>query len=82
MAKLNLILSTTNQEFEVPDIDFAEVRPKDLLSSKDLGLPQLPEGKKWQLLKGSIVVDEDTTLEKLGFRDGDNALIMAKVDGA
>jgi len=82
MATLNLINSTTGEEFGVPDINFAEVTPKDILSSEDLGLPVPPSGQKWQLLKGSQVVDENTTLERLGFQDGDKAQIMAKVQGA
>jgi hypothetical protein len=82
MATLNLVNSTTGEEFGVPDIDFAEVTPKDILSSTDLGLPTPPAGQKWQLLKGAQVVDENTTLGKLGFQDGDKAQIMAKVQGA
>lgn len=82
MATLNLINSTTGEEFGVPEIDFAEVTPKDILSSDDLGLPEPPTGQKWQLLKGSQVVDENTTLEQLGFQDGNKAQIMAKVQGA
>lgn len=82
MAKLNLINSTTLEEHEVPDINFAEVTPKDILSSDDLGLPAPPAGQKWQLLRGNQVVDETKTLEQLGFQDGDKAQIMAKVQGA
>jgi len=82
MATLNLILSTTGEEFGVPDINFSDVTPKDILSSDDLGLPAAPAGQKWQLLKSSQVVDENTTLDKLGFQDGDKAQIMAKVVGA
>lgn len=82
MATLHLINSTTGEEFEVPEINFSEVTPKDILSSNDLGLPVPPTGQKWQLLKGAQVVDENTTLEKLGFQDGDKAQIMAKVQGA
>ena len=82
MATLNLIKSTTGEEFGVPDINFAEVTPKDILSSEDLGLPAPPAGQKWQMLRGDQVVDENTTLDKLGFQDGDKAQIMAKVQGA
>jgi hypothetical protein len=82
MATLNLIKSTTGEEFGVPDINFAEVTPKDILSSEDLGLPAPPAGQKWQMLRGDQVVDENTTLERLGFQDGDKAQIMAKVQGA
>ena len=82
MATLNLVNSTTNEEFDVPDINFSEVTPKDILSSSDLGLPPPPAGEKWQLLKGSSVVDENKTLEQLGFQDGEKALIMTKVHGA
>ncbi|VDH04159.1 hypothetical protein [Bergeyella zoohelcum] len=82
MATLNLINSTTGEEYEVPGIEFAEVTPKDILGSEDLGLPAPPAGQKWNLLRGSQVVDENTTLEKLGFQDGDKAQIMAKVQGA
>lgn len=78
MATLNLIDSTTGEEFRVLDIDFAEVTPKDILSSDDLGLPTPPAGQVWRLLKGSQVVDENTTLEKLGFQDNDKAQIIAK----
>jgi hypothetical protein len=82
MSKLNLIISTTSQKFEVPDIDFAKVTPKDILSIEDLELPPPPARSKWQLLKGPVVVDENTTLEKLGFRDGDKAQIMAMLSSA
>ncbi|MFQ5752208.1 MAG: hypothetical protein ACE5HI_09450 [bacterium] len=82
MATLNLIVSSTGEEFSVPDIDFSEVTPKDILTSDDLGLPEPPAGQKWQLLKGSQVVDENTTLSQLGFEDGEKAQIMAKVQGA
>ncbi len=82
MATLNLIKSTTGEEFGVPDINFAEVTPKDILNSEDLGLPTPPAGQKWQMLRGDQVVDENTTLERLGFQDGEKAKIMAKVQGA
>ncbi|MDR0602979.1 MAG: hypothetical protein LBG80_01580 [Bacteroidales bacterium] len=79
MATLNLIDSTTGEEFRVLDIDFAEVTPKDILSSDDLGLRAA--GQNWWFLKGSQVVDENTTLEKLGFQDNDKAQFMEKVVG-
>ena len=82
MAKLVLIKSTTGEEFEVPNINFAEVTPKDIITAEDLGLPPPPKGQKWQLLKGSQAVDENTPLDKLGFKDGEKAEIVAKVTGA
>ena len=82
MATLNLINSTTGEEFGVPDINFAEVTPKDILSSEDLGLPAPPAGEEWKMLKGTNVVDSNTTLEKLGFQDGDKAQFMSKVNNA
>jgi hypothetical protein len=36
----------------------------------------------WKLLKGDQVVDQHGTLDQLGFRDGDTAQLMAKVEGA
>ncbi|MBK7633137.1 MAG: hypothetical protein IPJ13_01795 [Saprospiraceae bacterium] len=82
MATLNLINSTTGEEFGVPDINFAEVTPKDILSSDDLGFPAPPGNKNGNFWKGSQVVEENTTLAQLGFQDGDKAQIMAKVQGA
>jgi len=82
MAKLNVIIPTTGEEFEIPDLDFSTTTPKDILTSDGFVLPEAPQGQKWQLVKGSQVVDENLTLEELGFKDNDMAQIMAKVKGA
>jgi len=82
MATLHLVQSTTGVESKVPDIDFSEVTPKDILNADDLDLPKPPQGQQWQMMKGSQVVDQNTTLEDLGFQDEDKAEITAKVQGA
>jgi hypothetical protein len=82
MATLHLVNSTTGEEYEVPEIDFSIVKPKDILTNTDLGLPPPPAGETWCLLKGSARVDDNTTLQNLGFQDGDKAMIVAKVSGA
>ena len=79
MATLKLIDSTTNELFDVSDLDFASVTPNDVLSSDGIGLPM---GEIWQMSKGSQVLDGDTTLNKLGLKDGDKVLIMRKMAGA
>jgi len=83
MATLNVAISTTGEAFVARDIDFTEVTPKDILAnSEDFNLPPPPQGEEWRLLRGSTVVDENTTLDKLGFKDGDTAQLMTKVKGA
>jgi hypothetical protein len=82
MATLNLVILTTGESFEAQDIDFEEVTPREILNSEVLGLPVAQDGQKWQLLKGSLVVDQEKTLAQIGFKDGDEAYITAKVNGA
>jgi len=77
MATLTLVLASTGEEFDA-DVDFSKVTPRQILNNKDLGLPIPETQKEWHLVKGSQVVDSDTTLEKLGFKDGDKAEIVAK----
>jgi Holliday junction resolvasome RuvABC DNA-binding subunit len=81
MAKLTISHPTTGQEFET-DVDFAVVTPSQLIQNMKDNLPNPEQDKSWQLAKGSQLVDQHTTLEKLGFKDGDVAHIVGKVEGA
>ena len=82
MAKLNLRISTTGSEFEANDLDFTQVTPQQILDNMRGNLPDAGQGKGWKMLKGGQVVDQDVSLDKLGFKDGDTADLMAKVEGA
>lgn len=83
MATLHLINTTTGEEYEVPDIDFSQVTPKDILESEDLGLPAPLYGHSWAFstLKDRQILDSYKTLEKLGFQDGDTAYFRQSVLG-
>jgi hypothetical protein len=80
MAKLNLVKADTGEAFEIHDIDFSEVTPNDILRSKELFLPELPD-IRYRLAKGSTVIfDENITLKELGFIDDDEiVMVVAKV---
>lgn len=82
MAKLNILMPTTGSEFEANDLDFSQVTPQQIISNMRGNLPDAEQGKEWKLLKGDLVVDQNVTLDKLGFKDGDTAQLMGKVVGA
>ena len=82
MAKLTIRISTTGSEFEANDLDFTQVTPQQILDNMRANLPEAGQGMGWKMLKGGQVVDQNVTLDKLGFKDGDTADLMAKVEGA
>ena len=82
MAKLTIRISTTGSEFEADGIDFAQVTPQQIIDNMRGNLPEAGHGMGWKMLRGSQVVDQHVTLDQLGFRDGDTAELMAKVEGA
>jgi len=82
MAKLTIRISTTGSEFEANDLDFAQVTPQQIIDNMRGNLPDAGQGMGWKMLKGAQVVDQNVTLDKLGFKDGDTAELMAKVEGA
>lgn len=82
MATLNLKVSTTGEEFAVPDIDFSTVTPQQIIDTMRNQLPSAGQGMGWKLLKGSQVINQNESLESLGFQDDDTAQLMAKVEGA
>lgn len=82
MAKLNIVHPTTGEEFET-EVDFTVVTPRKLMQEMKDNLPAPETNKSWELAKGNLIIDQDTTLEKLGFKDGDTAHILSgKVEGA
>ena len=82
MATLNIRISTTGEEFDADDLDFSQVTPQQILDNMRDNLPDAGQGMGWKMLKGSQVVDQNTSLEDLGFKYGDTAELMAKVEGA
>jgi len=82
MAKLTIRIPTTDAEFETSDIDFTQYNPQQIIDSMRGNLPQAGQGKGWKMLRGGQVVDQHVALDQLGFRDGDTADLMAKVEGA
>lgn len=82
MAKLTIRISTTGQEFDADDIDFSQVTPQQIIDNMRGNLPDAGQGMHWKILKGAQVIDQNVTLDKLGFKDGDTAELMAKVEGA
>ena len=82
MAKLTIRISTTGSEFEADNLDFAQVTPQQIVDNMPDNLPDAGPGMGWKLHKGSQLVDQDVTLDQLGFRDGDTADLRAKVAGA
>lgn len=81
MATLTLRIATTGEEFEAKDIDFGTVTPAQLIDNMRDILPH-NDNETLTLLKGSILVDQNETLDKVGFKDGDIAEIVGKVKGA
>lgn len=82
MAKLTIRISTTGQEFDANDLDFNAVTPQQIMDNMRGNLPDAGQGMGWKMLKGAQVVDQTVSLENLGFKDGDTAELMAKVEGA
>lgn len=83
MAKLNIRIPTTGLEFETEDVDFSQITPQRIIENMRGEILHDPgENMGWRMLRGSQVVNQDATLEDLGFRDGDTADLMAKVEGA
>lgn len=82
MAKITIRISTTGQEFDANDLDFNVVTPQQIIDNMRGNLPDAGQGMGWKMLKGAQVVDQTVSLDKLGFRDGDTAELMAKVEGA
>lgn len=82
MAKLTIRISTTGSEFEANDLDFSHVTPQQIIDNMRGNLPDAGQGMGWKMLKGAQVVDQNVNLDNLGFKDGDTAELMAKVEGA
>lgn len=82
MAKLTIRISTTGQEFDANDLDFTVVTPQQIIDNMRTNLPDAGQGMGWKMLKGAQVVDQTVSLDKLGFKDGDTAELMSKVEGA
>jgi len=82
MAKLTIRISTTGSEYEANDLDFSQVTPQQIIDNMRGNLPDAGQGMGWKMLKGAQVVDQNVSLTQLGFRDGDTAELMAKVEGA
>lgn len=82
MANLTIRISTTGQEFDANDLDFNSVTPQQIIDNMRGNLPDAGQGMGWKMLKGAQVVDQNVSLDKLGFKDGDTAELMAKVEGA
>jgi hypothetical protein len=82
MAKLTIRIPTNGSEFETSDIDFAQFTPQQIIDNMRGNLPDAGQGKGWKMLRGGQVVDQHVALDQLGFRDGDTAELMAKVEGA
>jgi hypothetical protein len=82
MAKLTIRISTTGSEFEADGLDFTQVTPQQIIDNMRGNLPDAGQGMNWKMLKGDQVVDQQVTLDNLGFKDGDTAALMAKVEGA
>ena len=82
MAKLTIRISTTGQEFDADNLDFNTVTPQQIIDNMRGNLPDAGQGMGWKMLKGNAVIDQNISLDKLGFRDGDTAELMSKVEGA
>ena len=82
MAKLTIRIPTTDSEIETTDIDFTQITPQQIIDSMRGHVPDAGEGRGWKLLRGGQVVDQHVALDQLGFRDGDTAEVMDKVEGA
>ena len=82
MSKLTIRISTTGQEFDANDLDFNIVTPQQIIDNMRGNLPEAGQGMGWKMLRGAQVVDQNISLNSLGFKDGDTAELMAKVEGA
>jgi hypothetical protein len=78
MATLDLIIQSTGEQFTLVDVDFSVVTPRDILMEFENSEFFPERGSEWCLLKGSIVVDTNTSLESLGFKDGDKAKLIIR----
>jgi len=82
MAKLIIRNSRTGQEFDANDLDFNTVTPQQIIDNMRGNIPDPPQGWIWYMLKGGDLVDKSQLLYKLGFKDGDTAVLIALVEGA
>ena len=82
MAKLTIRISTTGQEFDANDLDFNAVTPQQIIDNMRGNLPEAGQGKGWQMFKAGTNIDQNVSLNAIGFKDGDTAELMAKVEGA
>ena len=82
MAKLTIRIPTTGAEFETSDIDFTQFTPQQIIDSMRGNLPHAGDNRGWNLLKGNQVVEQHVTLDQLGFRDGDTANVLSKLEAA
>jgi len=82
MAKLTIRIPTTGAEFETSDIEFTQFTPQQIIDNMRGNLPEAGQGLGWKMLKGAQVVEQHVTLDQLGFRDGDTANVMSKVEAA
>lgn len=82
MANLTIRISTTREEYDANDIDLSEVTPRQVIDNMSGVLPGAGQDMEWKMLRGNQVVDQEVSLEDLGFKDGDTAELMAKVSGA
>jgi len=72
MAKLNIVHRTTGEEFETEG-DFTVVTPRILIQNmKDYHYLHTSDTyTSVHKEKGNLNFEQDTTLDKLGFKDGD-----------
>lgn len=82
MAKLTIRILTTGAEFETSEIDFTQYTPQQIIDNMRGNLPPADQGKVWNMLKGNQLIDQQATLDQLGFRDGDTAALTGKVEAA
>jgi hypothetical protein len=81
MANLTIIHPTSGEQFET-EVDFATVTPNQLVQTMKDNLPAPEQNKTWQLAKDNMIIDQHASLDDLGFKDGDSAHIVGKVEGA
>jgi len=82
MAKLTIRIPTNGAEFETSDIDFTQFTPQQIIDNMRDNLPDAGEDRGWNLLKGNQVIEQHATLDQLGFKDGDTAIVMSKIEAA
>ena len=82
MANLTIRISTTHEEFNATDLDFSTVTPLQIIDKMRGEIPEAGQGMGWTMLRDKTVVDQNVTLDKLGFKDGDTAILTGKVEGA